>query len=362
MITSLTIHNFLSHKHTELSFVNGVNVLVGLSDAGKSAVMNALRWVMRNEPAGDSFRSWWGGSTYVKIVIDNTWEITRLRNDTENGYILQNLKDETVKSHFNAIKNGVPEEIANILNIDDINIQTQLSTHFLLSNTPGEAAKHFNKVAKLDKIDLANSNINSWINTINQDIKYNETELQKSTDKLATFNYLEKLEAEVEVLENLQNTLLNQQNNAKKLEKLISKLENVEIEIAEQQKTIEIEPYVNELLGMYSKRKEQETQYIKLNKLIKSIENTQAEVEENEKLIPAGVLIDEILQLYFDRKQKQTEYNQLKRLIDNIEQTQKDLQNAEIIFSDLHDKFDTAMPNKCPLCGTNLIETKFNNK
>jgi exonuclease SbcC len=350
MITKLEINNFLSHKYSEFTFVNGVNVLVGLSDSGKSAVMNALRWVMRNEPAGDSFRSWWGGNTYVKITIDDIYEITRLRNNTENGYILQNLKNQQVKSYFNAIKNGVPEEIAMILNMDETNIQTQLSTHFLLSNTPGEVAKHFNKVAKLDKIDLANSNINSWINTINQDIKYKSEELQKNTDKLATFNYLEKLEAEVEVLENLQNTLLNQQNNAKKLEKLISKLENVEVKIAEQQKILEIEPYVNNLLDLYSQRKELETQYSKLNRLVKSIESTQAKIEENKKLIPAGDLIDEIIQLYSDRKQKQTKYNQLKQLVDKIEQTQKDLQNAEIYYEKVHTQLNQNMPDVCIFC------------
>jgi exonuclease SbcC len=350
MITKLEINNYLSHKHSEFTFVNGVNVLVGLSDAGKSAVMNALRWVMRNEPSGDSFRSWWGGSTYVKIVIDDVYEITRLRNDQENGYILCNLKNETVKSHFNAIKNGVPEEIATILNIDETNIQTQLSTHFLLSNTPGEVAKHFNKVAKLDKIDLANSNINSWINTINQDIKYKSEELTKNTDKLATFNYLEKLETEVEVLENMQNQLLNQQNNAKKLEKLIIKLETIEVEIAEQQKILEIEPYVNNLLDLYSKRKELEVRYSKLSKIIKSIESTQAEIEENEKLIPVGNIIDDLLQLYSERKQKQTEYNKLEKLIINIENAQNDIQISEKHYMVFYKQLKDNMPEQCPFC------------
>lgn len=350
MITKLEIHNFLSHKTSEFTFVKGVNVLVGLSDSGKSAVMSALRWVINNEPAGDSFRSWWGGSTWVKLTIDDTYRITRLRNDQENGYILDFLKEERVKTHFTALKNGVPEEIANIINMDETNIQTQLSTHFLLSNTPGEVAKHFNKIAKLDKIDLANSNINSWISTLNQDIKYKEADLQKSTEKLATFNYLEKLEAEVEVLEMMQHQLDNLQNQGKKLRNLITKLENVEVEVEEQQEILEIEPYINTLLDLYSKRKELELQYSKLNKFIQSIENKQSEIVEDEKLIPAGILIDDLLQLHSDRKQKQMEYQKLKKMIDLIEKIQNNLELAIVTYDKLHKQLDQNMPSICPFC------------
>jgi exonuclease SbcC len=358
MITSLTINNFLSHKHSEFSFVNGINVLVGLSDSGKSAVMNALRWVLTNEPSGDSFRSWWSSTVDVTIVLDNTHEITRFRNEEGNGYSYRDLTKDKEKSVFLAIKTGVPDEIAKILNIDETNIQTQLSSHFLLSNTPGEVARHFNKVAKLDKIDLANSNINSWINSINQDVKYKAEELKKNTDKLTSFDYLEKLEIDVEVLEDMYGQFIVMQTNAKKLERNIVKLETIESKIESFQGLLGFEQSIADILDLYSKRKEIATQYTKLNTLIEDIGAIQVDITENEKLTSMGVYVDSILSLSSEKYEKQKEYDKLKKLVSAIDKIKVGLEVEEQLCFDLQDEFDKAMPNKCPLCDTILTKSK----
>jgi DNA repair protein SbcC/Rad50 len=253
MLRNVEIHNFLSHKNTIVHFVSGVNVIVGLSDSGKSAIINALRWVIFNQPMGESFRSWWGGSTWVKVTTDK-YEITRLRNDTENGYILQSLKKDSVKSRFNAIKNGVPEEITRALNITDVNFQRQVDTHFLLSETPGEVAKYFNKIAKLDSIDTATTNINSWINELNRTIKYKETDLEKNKEKLSTFNFVEELETQVEVLEILQSQLEKTRNRKEKLLNVYTQLVNGSKSIAKKEKEIEIEPLINSIITNIERR------------------------------------------------------------------------------------------------------------
>jgi DNA repair protein SbcC/Rad50 len=354
MITSLEINNFLSHKHSEFTFANGVNVLVGLSDSGKSAIMNALQWVIKNEPSGDSFRSWWGGATSVKIVIDNTYEITRIRNEKENGYVLLDLTKNEPESHFNAIKNGVPEEIADILNIDETNIQTQLASHFLLSNTPGEVAKHFNKVSKFDKIDFANSNINSWINSLNQDIKYKETELQKNTDTLSNFNYLEKVEIEVEVLENMQEQLANKQNQAKKLSVICSALKKVQIEVNEYEELLQIETSINEIIQNIEKQKKLELKQKQLKELYRTINKTLFEIQKNEKLIPAGKTIDTLLVLFKKYDSLLSEKNKLQRAINNIKITDEMFETSKKNYDKLHEEFKDNMPKICPLCNQTI--------
>ena len=54
-IRRLVIDNFQSHEHTEVEFGSGLNVVVGPSDFGKSALVRALRWVLYNEPRGANF-------------------------------------------------------------------------------------------------------------------------------------------------------------------------------------------------------------------------------------------------------------------------------------------------------------------
>jgi len=46
MINSLTIQNFQSHKNTTLEFDNGINIIIGQSDSGKTAIIRALNWVI----------------------------------------------------------------------------------------------------------------------------------------------------------------------------------------------------------------------------------------------------------------------------------------------------------------------------
>ncbi len=54
-IKELHIREFQSHEATALQFHPGLNVLVGPSDSGKSAIVRALRWCLHNEPRGEAF-------------------------------------------------------------------------------------------------------------------------------------------------------------------------------------------------------------------------------------------------------------------------------------------------------------------
>ena len=46
MISSVKLHNFLSHKDTELSFDNGVTVFIGENGAGKSSIIEAITFAL----------------------------------------------------------------------------------------------------------------------------------------------------------------------------------------------------------------------------------------------------------------------------------------------------------------------------
>lgn len=48
MISKITIRNFQTHKKSELEFTDGVNLIVGSSDNGKSSVIRAFRWLAEN--------------------------------------------------------------------------------------------------------------------------------------------------------------------------------------------------------------------------------------------------------------------------------------------------------------------------
>ena len=79
MIKKLIIENYQSHKRTEIDFSDGVNAVIGRTDVGKSAIMRALIWVMRNRPLGDEMRSHCGGVTMAEITTQ-THRIRRIKD------------------------------------------------------------------------------------------------------------------------------------------------------------------------------------------------------------------------------------------------------------------------------------------
>jgi len=65
MLKTLRGENFQSWRELLMTLSPGVNVIVGESDAGKSAIMRMLRLLITNRPSGDAYRSWWGGDTVI---------------------------------------------------------------------------------------------------------------------------------------------------------------------------------------------------------------------------------------------------------------------------------------------------------
>lgn len=150
----VAIHNFQSHKDTVLELSPTVNSLEGVSDSGKSAVLRAMLWCLTNKPDGVAFASNWAKdkkgklNAEVSVSIDN---ITRSRNATVNGY----AKFVAGKGPltYEALKGTVPPGIENAINIGSVNIQRQMDPPFLLSSTPGDAARYVNELIGLEEID-----------------------------------------------------------------------------------------------------------------------------------------------------------------------------------------------------------------
>lgn len=52
MIKSIELKNIQSHENTRLDFDKGINVIVGSSNNGKSAILRGLYWARYNRPLG----------------------------------------------------------------------------------------------------------------------------------------------------------------------------------------------------------------------------------------------------------------------------------------------------------------------
>jgi len=294
MIEVIYIEGFQNHKDTEIEFDPGFNVIHGITDSGKSAVIRAMNWCINNRPGGDSFRN--GEYTEVCIGVEEG-QISRVK-DSSNLYLLN-------ETEFKAFGQSVQEEVSAMFNINEINFQPgQFNAPFLLSNSPGEVARILNKIAKIDDIDKATSAIAKKIKE-NNNLLFNKTfDLKTHKKELSEFDIIDTMEEELTVIERLKKKKKSLKEKTKLLEDKIEKTE----EIKEELKTFR-------------------------------------EVDREE------LVIEGILPLFKTKSALETKIDGLSVLLHNISRTKELLTESEVKIKQKEKEFKEIFPEECPLCG-----------
>lgn len=168
-IQGIILRNFQIHRKSNLNFHEGINIIAGSSDNGKSSVIRAFRWLCENSPRGFSFRRWntpEKSSTIVSMEVDDT-TIERKRNSSDNCYNFENQS-------YKALKTDVPEIIRDFLGMNEFNIQRQFEGPFIFSKSGSEVARMINSVAGVSVIDDIIKESNKRFRTAKNEVKFLE--------------------------------------------------------------------------------------------------------------------------------------------------------------------------------------------
>jgi DNA repair protein SbcC/Rad50 len=346
MIQTIQINNFQSHKHTHLTLDPGVNIIVGPSDSGKTAILRALRWLVWNRPTGEAFRSSWGGETLVEITVDDL--ILQRSKDKENIYKIVNGNEVKLLKAFGT---EVPEEIKKVLNLDDSNLQQQMDAPFLISSSPGDVAAHFNKIARLDQIDSSLKLISQGVKKLSSHIEQDKQREKILTEQLKFYDFLDFAEIDLEALEALEQDQLKVINDSRTLEKLINSINDNDEEIKEQELLISFDEDVNAIIALYEKQESVLADAGELKALINRIEDVKQAILQHETLLSVNIYVEELETLISaknDVKQKRKELNEL---VDKIDSGTYALDTLSKRLKTMEEKFHKYMPEVCPLCG-----------
>lgn len=343
MIKRLEITNIQSHKNSILEFDPGVNVIVGSSNNGKSAILRALYWVRYNRPLGiDTLLSHWAfdkkGNQIapMEVTIENELgRVTRKRTKTENQYI---INDEVL----NVVKTDVPEQVEKILSLTDTNIQKQHDLPFLLSLTSGQVAQYFNKTVRLDIIDRVLSNTESKRRKLNQEIKINDELLAEAEKKHDKYNWL----AEAEKL------ILSYEKNLSKFNDLDTSINSLIEQIDEYEKYFGIKnkyDFISEVKNTISKIDKLIQKKEILSEKINNI-NSDLEIFENcdtrqYNFSEAKKIINEIKKIDFS-----SIVDKIEILHENINEFETCEQIIEINKTSISE-YKNQLPDICPICG-----------
>ena len=400
MFKELSIKNFQSHKDTKIQFENGVNVLVGSSDQGKSAILRAILYAVNNRPLGtDDIVSHWARDekgkmkdTMSVMITTDTGVVTRRRTADKNEYYLSVGSKEDVKSKvFEAVNKDVPEDIQKFFRLTDVNIQQQHDAPFLLSASASDVAKYFNKIVRLDVIDTVLSNAESARRDTNKKIKETENEKKQYEKQLEDFNWIEqaqvltdklaKINERINILDDgwqvidaeiqdylIQKNFLKGFPDVKKAMAVIERIEKIVIDydgLKELENEIEKYKKVNrdrKIFEMVKSGKELLSEIdiiIKdnagLNVDVKLLQKAIDEYTENKKLSEMGFDKKKALQIINDIEKIKPDYETLRLINSQIQEyyeNQYIVDNAGEIIGDLKKQ----LPKDCPICGKPMGE------
>lgn len=181
MIKKLIIENFQSHEKTELNLDPGVNVITGVSQSGKTAILRALYWLLHNRPSGDRIRSSFAkGATKVMIETSEGDQIWHVKDDKINSYALGN-------EVFDKIGRDIPDMVQRALKVSELNVQKQLDEPFLVTSSAGEVAKTINRITRLEMVDNWVTDLTQNINSINREKERLDSEIETSIEKIKEY-------------------------------------------------------------------------------------------------------------------------------------------------------------------------------
>lgn len=344
MINSICIKHFQSHQDSELKLHPGVNAIVGPSDSGKTAIIRALRWVTWNRPSGDAFRSSWGGDTTVDVTMPEG-AVQRVRTNKDNMYVLDGHLE------LKATGTTVPEEVQNLLQLDTINLQQQLDRPFLLDDSPGAVAAHFNRIAHLDRIDEATAIVQKWVRDIEQDIKAETKNVEALQADLEHFAYLGEMENAVEALEQDERAVRGWQGQINALTRHLSEISQIDQALDEYLPMIGMGNSVDSILTLYEERKAHQEKIERLDNLLEAIEDSSEQITQHQKILSTEKPIDALLKVIDQRREESFQCKRLQRCLGTLKRVNEEIKETQMLFKNLEEKFKKEMPAVCPLCG-----------
>ena len=196
-IKKVILENFQSHEHTEVEFDNGLNIIIGESNNGKTSILRGIMWAIDNQPLGTDFIMAGKDECKVTICYDDGTSITRGRTLKDTGYYDIYYHDENgtlQRANYRGFTNAVPVEVANVHQMPKVNITKDIETHlnvlsqldgpFLLTESPLVKASAIGRITGTHVVDAAIKESNKNIQNNKKLIKNYEQDLVEKENEL----------------------------------------------------------------------------------------------------------------------------------------------------------------------------------
>lgn len=272
-IDVIRIQGYQSHVDSRLNLAPGLNVITGPSDAGKTAVIRAVRWVAFNEPAGEAFLNESVGEATVQLELSSGVSVTKRRRKGKTSYELSTLDEPFEKAE-------VPEEVQLALGImkqgfgdfeTALNFSFQLEAPFLISETASAGAKVLGKLAGTEVVDMATKSVAKDTYQARQEKAAADKDIQRIDGYLLEFDDLEGLKQQLEACQLIVSECDEKLSKSTKLEELERIRETVSEKlqsVAEKLDSLSVVPDIEEDLKNIEKAQQRYDRLLDLYSLL----------------------------------------------------------------------------------------------
>lgn len=352
-ISTIIIKNFQSHRHTVLNLDEHVNVILGSSDVGKTAILRALGWVFFNEPQGTAFIRAGETSASVELIYSDGYSVKRIRNKKFNGYHI-NHPDFDEPKKLSGFGSSVPEEIQEITGVrkfeiadkieSSITYQTQLEGAFLLSESSIKKAKAIGAISNVNIIDRAIQIANSNIKDFRKNINTSEEVLKNSEEQIKEYDNLDERKQNLEKVKDLYSELIQKNKMNENLSVLNQRLDNNIERIKTEENTIKSLSFVDETYKTYYKLNSLLIKGADYYNKFMNLRNNEALYETNMKIINNTNFLEDANPKFENVVSLIRRFNMLTNInkdLERVEESQK--RNEEIISGskNLYKIYDT---------------------
>jgi DNA repair exonuclease SbcCD ATPase subunit len=345
MIKSIELYNFQNHKKLKVKFdPHGLNIIIGQTGAGKSAIFRALFLVSDNKPLGADklFQS----PKYKIIVRTETHTIIR----EPKSYTLIDSEDN--EEVFKAFGSDVPAKVNQALNLKSANWQRQLSKHFLLFESPGAAAKLINNISGVSDQEQILNEIKSRILKVNTNFKYWSTVKEESNQTISRLKNIEEYFAFLQDLDLQNKRIMSKEIDIESLQRILVYLKTFDRKRNRIRSVTHFENLLKILEGKFSKLKELQNTISELEKIIVKLDKLSS-IKDFSSLLNKTKEIEEN---FNEIKTREDRLQGLRKTLDFVIQNKQKMEKLYWTIQTTEQEFDIVLKNSgtCPLCNQRI--------
>lgn len=350
ILKRIELENYKCHENKIIDFVPGLNVIVGETDKGKSAILGALYWILSPKPTGGNFRridlktKKISKRTSVKAYFEDGLIVSKIRTTSKNEYQINDMKP------LKAVGRSVPDIIKKNINISSINFQRQADPHLFLSETSGKIAEQLNKFAGLDQIDSSSKNIKNMISENKSKFDLAEIEIENLACDLDEYKDLDKMELDVQKLEELTDEQLSITSQKQNIEELLESLKEIETTITDLDWLDVADDKIKSLSLLIKQKSDIELEIESIQSHIKSLGELDNQLEKTKNIISVEKIINNIEILLEQKSEIESKIYEIEECITKLQDTEDDIKSLTIQINKKQEEFDKLMPDTCPLC------------